>query len=453
MAPLIPMLVVFTLNGAAVPVAGSERCGSATPAAVKATSRPTQGEVKAAPTKGVKAAPPRAKAVPPSGKGAKKPAPQKPKQVKAPPWKPGFAEKLLRATLAAVKQRYGGKIPQERTLVLRGLSRMLSTLAPGRHARRNRLYSPKRYALVRQDLGGKMSGVGIVIRYEASLSAAAVLEAMKGSPAAAAGMKRKDAILSVDGFSLKRSSLGRVVARIRGPVGTFVALTYLREGKLRTVTVQRKRIVLPQVRHARIGRFSYLRVKYFTRTVVAQVKQAIGKARKTGACGLVLDLRGNPGGLFSAVIEVAKTLVPQGAIIVRVKRRRTGETVYTSSDQPLWTGPVVVLVDRWTASAAEILAAAIRQNCRRAALVGQRTAGKGSIEAFFRLLDGYTAKLTIGYYRGPSNRSWDGKGLEPDVAIPSPRGKKARRSVRSQPDPGKDPALKAAVRILQLQVK
>jgi carboxyl-terminal processing protease len=230
-----------------------------------------------------------------------------------------------------------------------------------------------------------------------------------------------DEILAVDGEVVALLSLELALARIEGKRGSQVQLRIAREGVVvpLELVVRRDQVRTSSVESARIDQhIGWLKIERFQRRTVDEVRVELRELTASGAAltGLVLDLRGNPGGYLSQAVSVADIWLDQGPIVSTLDRvegtqRDMARTLGTDSDTEL-----VVLIDRGTASAAEIVAGAL-QDRARAKVVGQSSYGKGSVQQFFELSDGSALKLTTARYYTPSGRSIQGVGVRPDIVI------------------------------------
>ncbi len=275
------------------------------------------------------------------------------------------------------------------------------------------------------DLGGVFSGVGIYIELQEGRPF--VVLPIPGTPAFQAGLRSGDRILEVDRRSTERMSLEEVVSRIRGPVGTAVRLrlrrgdrtfeTSLVRARIHNVTVQGPQFLEEDLRtQLRSAGAAYLRISRFEEATGREFGKSLDAVRNSGARGLLLDLRSNPGGLLDVAITVANTFVPAGKVIVfTVDREGRRETVRATPGRKV-TWPVVVLVNEYTASAGEILAGAL-QDHSIAPLVGLRTLGKGVIQRILTLPGSSGATLTSGRYLTPGERDIHKKGITPTVAV------------------------------------
>ena len=228
-----------------------------------------------------------------------------------------------------------------------------------------------------------------------------------------------DEIVAVDGNEVAGQSASDVVMQIRGEVGTEVQLTILRAGEQMDVTLQRDVIHVPTVKGSMLDNgVGYMRISMFAENTDELFTEELQKLEDQDMRGLIIDLRGNPGGLLKSVVKIGKLIVPQGPI-VSVKERDGSQREY-GSELAETKYPIVVLIDGNSASAAEILAGAL-QDTGAATLVGTKSYGKGSVQSVIPLTQGEGLKLTIAKYYTPSGRCIDGIGIEPDVEVDLPQ--------------------------------
>ncbi len=276
-------------------------------------------------------------------------------------------------------------------------------------------YKQSDFSSFQAGLDGRYSGIGVWLRagQDGQVYIASV---QPSSPAATAGVLAGDRLRSVAGADVASESLSTVAAGLRGSPGTAVDLVLLRDGLPVGVTVTRSSLASDDVVVTRLkGGVEVVRIASFTRGVGAAVRKAITSSTDQTTTGVVLDLRGNPGGLLVEGVEVASTFLDGGAVVSYAKR---GEPVHhlDALAGGNTTLPLVVLVDDGTASAAEVVAGAL-QDRNRAVIVGSRTYGKGSVQEPRQLSDGSAIEITVGRYLTPSGRALDGVGIEPDVLI------------------------------------
>ncbi len=263
-------------------------------------------------------------------------------------------------------------------------------------------------------------GIGVWLRTGAHLTVL-VAQVSDGSTAAQAGVRPGDEVRAVDGRPTARLSAPVVASLLRGPSGTSVMLTTRRGSAVRTIRLTRTAVSPPGVSvslepgtdaRMSVGRII---VPVFTRGAGRQVRTALLRLHAAHASGVILDLRGNPGGLLDEGVETASAFLDGGTVVTYARRdgRQQRLAAVAGGDTHM---PLVVLVDGGTASAAEVVAGAL-QDRGRAVLVGSRTFGKGSVQEPRLLTDGSALELTVARYRTPSGRDLDGVGLEPDIEV------------------------------------
>lgn len=315
---------------------------------------------------------------------------------------PYQAIKLLNEAIHQVSDKYVDPLPAD-SLYLRALNGMLNSLDPY-----SQLLSPGDYNDLRIHTQGNYEGLGI--RIDLVDNVLTVIAPIEGTPAYRAGLLPGDRILRVDEVPTKGWSEEKAVQELRGPRGSKVVLTIGREGLDRPFEVEivRRAITLSAVPYAFMLRngIGYVRFTQFSEHGRDELREAIRDLEKKGLRSLVLDLRGNPGGLLDQAIEVTDLFLPKGVGIVATKGRMPEtDRVYQARDNDDFSvHPMIVLVDRASASATEILAGAL-QDHDRALILGTPTWGKGLVQSLFPLDDGYYLKLTTARYYTPSGRS------------------------------------------------
>ncbi|MFB7155002.1 S41 family peptidase, partial [Streptomyces virginiae] len=272
------------------------------------------------------------------------------------------------------------------------------------------VYDQGEYAAFAEGLDGHWTGVGVwagrshdgLIKLD---------EVQPGSPAARAGLRAGDRLLSVDGHAVTGLAVADVVALLRGTAGTPVVLNLSRDGADLTETVLRQRLRTEPVTVRQLaGDVTVIKVTSFTRGSGERVRAAVRAAPPGG--GVMLDLRGNRGGLVDEAVSTASAFLDGG--LVATYDVRGEQRVLNAAPGGDTTRPLVALVDGGTMSAAELVTGAL-QDRGRALAVGSRTFGKGSVQMPTELPDGSVAELTVGTYRTPAGRSLDGGGITPDV--------------------------------------
>ena len=271
---------------------------------------------------------------------------------------------------------------------------------------------PAQYARFEQGIDGRYSGVGVLVRRDSSehMSIASV---QPGSPADLAGLGVGDELSAVGGRSVASMSIPDVSGALRGDVGAPVTVTVVRAGAARTVTMRRVAMADEDVTMTRLrDGVVKITVTSFTRGVGKKVRADLEAARGSG---VVLDLRGNPGGLLHEAVEVASAFLDSGPVVTFVRNGEAPQELDAVGSADT-SAPVVVLVDGGTASAAEVVAAAL-QDRGRAAVIGSQTFGKGTVQQPLPLGDGAGVEFTVGTYLTAAGRSIDGVGLTPDIEV------------------------------------
>lgn len=301
-------------------------------------------------------------------------------------------------------------------------------------------FDPKGFEQFKDDEKGEFFGIGITIQLN-DAGKPFVVRPFDGTPAKRAGLQEGDVITAIDGVVKEKWDIDDVVKRIRGPKGTKVLLRIERKGKKPfNVNVERDRIVVPNImKKMHPGKVGYIRLMSFNEQSETQVRDAIEELDRKGAKGYVIDVRENPGGLLSQAVSVSSLFVEDG-IIVRIAQRGAPEEQQRSTGNIATKKPVVLLVDSHSASASEILAAAL-QDHKRATLVGTKTFGKGSVQTIRDLKNGGAIKFTTAHYLSPKGRVIDRKGVTPDIVV--------KMDIKRQEKESTDTQLQRALAVLR----
>jgi len=280
----------------------------------------------------------------------------------------------------------------------------------------SRLMRPKKFEEMQTNTKGSFGGLGIIIGERDKR--VTVISPIKGSPAFKVGVHAGDVIVKVDGKSIEGESLHDVVDKLRGPIDTKVRITVFREGvpKLLDFTIVRAEVQLPSVKfHLSEDGVGYISISSFIQTTGETVDKLVGEMETKGLKSLVVDLRGNPGGLLNAAVRVARVFLGRKKIVT--VKSRTGDSIeYSSFREAHRLIPMIVLIDRGSASASEILAGAIKDN-GRGILLGEKSFGKGSVQTVLQLSDGSAMAITTAYYYTPSGVCIHKKGIEPHIPV------------------------------------
>jgi carboxyl-terminal processing protease len=296
-------------------------------------------------------------------------------------------------------------------------------------------------------IDGNFVGLGIELKLDSE--GLRLVGVIRGGPAWESGIKVGDQIVGVAGRSVRGLSLDEAASRLQGQEGTSVEINVLRvDGSTRNFTLVRRHVEVESVAQARIvdpaAAVGYIQLTGFQKTSTEELDRAIALLKRQGMRTLVLDLRGNPGGLLNIAVEIAERFVDQG-VIVSTRGRAPGQSqVYQSQAKSVWSLPLLVLIDRDSASASEILAGALKDH-NRATLLGERSYGKGSVQSIFALRSAPAGlKLTTAKFYSPKNRPYSEQGVEPDIPIriarkPVGAEEPARPSADSKPGETEDP--------------
>ncbi|WP_353292633.1 S41 family peptidase [Synechococcus sp. M16CYN] len=283
-----------------------------------------------------------------------------------------------------------------------------------------RFLDPKQFKEMQIDTSGELMGVGIQLSLDKITKELIVVSPIEGTPAFRAGVQSKDVIVSIDAVSTKGMSIEDAVKLIRGPEGTDVVLGFRRSDRVLNLLLTRARIEINAVtstlnttpNQRKIG---YIRLKQFNANASREMREAARSLEQQGAEGYVLDLRSNPGGLLEASVDIARQWLNKG-VIVSTRTREGISDVRRATGSAITNKPMVVLIDQGSASASEILSGALQDNSR-AKLVGQKTFGKGLVQAVRRLSDGSGVTVTVAKYLTPKGTDIHKNGIKPDFEV------------------------------------
>jgi carboxyl-terminal processing protease len=292
---------------------------------------------------------------------------------------------------------------------------MLDTLGDEGHTR---FLTPAERERNREGLSGTYVGIGVTLENEEE--EVVVTSPVEGSPADEAGIQPGDVVVAVDGESVRGEDLSGVVAKVRGPEGTRVELTVLRDGKERVFDLERTEIESPVASWVLIpgSDVAHVRLSYFSDDSAEKLRQAFEEARAAGARRFILDLRNNPGGRLDQAVEMAGDFLQPGSVVyVRQDASGEREEIKVEGGPEPTDAPVVVLVNEGTASSSEILAGALRDN-DRAPVIGETTFGTGTVLSEFALRDGSAILLGVAEWLTPDGDFIRETGIVPDEKVP-----------------------------------
>ncbi len=295
------------------------------------------------------------------------------------------------------------------------------------------------------DISGEFEGVGMEIGMRDSMLT--VISPLKDTPAFKAGIKAKDRILKIDDVDTKSMTVTDAVKRIRGPKGTKVALEIFREGEgTLTIEVKRDVIEIPTIKTRILptGEF-VIELLHFSANSPELFRQALAEFVKTKKDKLIIDLRGNPGGYLGAAVNMASWFLPKGELVVTEDYGKHGKKIeHRSKGMDIFTDDLklVILVDKGSASASEILAGALKEH-GKATLIGTNTFGKGSVQELIDITDDTSLKVTVARWLLPNNVHITKEGIEPDIIVDLEKILKERGKTAFDED--EDPILDRAV--------
>jgi carboxyl-terminal processing protease len=297
-------------------------------------------------------------------------------------------------------------------------------------------FNPKDAKAFNDELTGSITGIGAELGTD-SQSNIVVVSPLSGYPAEKAGLKPHDIIAAINKTTTQGMSIDAAVSKIRGNPGTQVTLTIVRgSAKPFDVTITRQKITVPSVKYEEDGNIGYIKITQFTDDTVSLAQKAAQEFKSKNVKGVVLDLRGDPGGYLNAAVGVSSLWLNNGQTVVQERRGTTViGTEYATGDNILKDLPTVVLIDGGSASASEITAGALHDN-NDATLVGTKSFGKGSVQQVENLPDGSELKVTIARWYTPKGKNIDKQGITPDTVVNI-----SDEQVAAGQDPQKDKAM------------
>lgn len=323
-------------------------------------------------------------------------------------------------------------------------------------------YTSDEYEKLKEDTTGEYCGIGVIVSSNVTTGMISVTKVFEGTPAAKAGMLPGDILYKVGDVEVSGMDLELLVKEhIKGAEGTPVTITVYRQETAEYIdmTMERKKITVPTIEHEMLeNHIGYISVSQFDTVTADQFKSAIDDLEKKGMKKLIVDLRGNPGGVVDSVVSMADYILPDDLNIkgdqdlVRTKKNKTlivymadkygrGEQYY-ASDKHEVDMPIAILVNGDSASASEVFSGALK-DYGKAKLVGTKTFGKGIVQTMFPLDKGTAMKLTVAHYYTPSGFDLHGKGLKPDVKVELNKNLKKKIKIEHKEDNQLQEAIKA----------
>ena len=322
--------------------------------------------------------------------------------------------KLFSDVIDIIEKNYVDDV-ESRDLIQKAIQGMVTSLDP-----HSSFLPPEAFDELRFDTHGEFGGIGIVITLQKGVLT--VISPIEGTPAYREGIKAGDIIIKVDDTPTKDMMLWEAVKKMRGPKGTSVVITIVREGEQKPLEFKLVRDLIPieSVRAKMIEPgYGYIWITNFRDNTTEDLENALTQMESEAPPlkGLILDLRDNPGGLLDQSIKVSDLFLEDG-IVVSIKGRdnRNTKIFRAHPDTDSRTYPIVILINGGSASASEIVAGALQDN-HRALILGTTSFGKGSVQTVETLRDGYGLKLTVARYYTPSGRSIQAQGITPDITV------------------------------------
>lgn len=323
-------------------------------------------------------------------------------------------------------QKYYVEKVDYKNLIYGGLKGMLSVLDP-----HTNFLPPDVFKEFENETSGEFGGIGIEITVKNRVLT--IISPIEDTPAWKAGIKAGDKVVSINGESTKGFTLVEAAQRMKGKNGVVINLGIIREGldEPKVISVKRGVIKIKSVKYTNLADgYGYFRITSFIENTHRDLKKYIKKHKKKyGLKGIIIDLRKNPGGLLDQAVKISNLFLEKGDIVSIIGRDKSKKEVKSATKANTYSeAPVIVLIDEYSASASEIVAAALKEN-KRAVVMGQKSFGKGSVQSVITLGDGSGLKLTVARYYTPNGKSIQSVGVEPDVYIEDVKAEAFKKAI------------------------
>jgi carboxyl-terminal processing protease len=352
----------------------------------------------------------------------------------------------------AVRKQYLNKSYKNKQEAYKSIREMLKMLGDPY----TRFMDPDEFKNMQVDTSGELTGIGIQIGLDEKTKKLTVISPIEDTPAFKAGVLAKDTIIKINGKKTDGMDTNQAVSLIRGEAGTKVNLTIQRGTEKKEFSIPRAKIEIHPVKFSQqktpVGNVGYIRLNQFSANAAKEMRTAINDLEKKQVVGYVVDLRGNPGGLLFASVEISRMWLDKGTI-VSTKDRQGEQEREIANGKALTNKPLTILVNKGSASASEIYSGAMQDN-KRGVLVGSQTFGKGLVQSVRPLDDGSGLAVTIAKYFTPSGRDIHKHGIDPDVKLELTQKQEIELWLRDRVKVGtmQDPQFAKAVESLKNQI-
>jgi carboxyl-terminal processing protease len=363
------------------------------------------------------------------------------------------AEANFKLVMEKLLNKYIDKNISKENLYRAATAGMLSSLNSGEETW-NKLLTPRDLREMEIDLSGKVTGIGVTVKFDDHNGYGIVLNTIPGSPAEKAGLKTDDQILTANGKKFKGKKLVDLCDAIRGETGQSVELRVLREDKILTLSVKRESVPVVPVEFEKVDKSTaLLAIGFFNQQTPKLVEAKLKEVNQSGIKNLIVDVRDNDGGGFDQAVHVAELFLPNDAVVASTKDRDGNVERFKVQNSVLDKDvQIILLTNKGTFCGAEMLVAALKEN-KKVRIVGETTFGKWNAQSVETLSNDYAIKYTVEEFQSPLGNTFQGLGIKPDLEVSLPKDTDVRE-LRSKYDLpkriGVDLQLKAALELIKL---